>query len=140
MPSSKPNRGGCTVTIQATLFEIEHLHALEISHHVGIDDSGSLSDCGGNVIRNMEQQRCGDTQLPETFAGRHPEDFPPPVLPSAADLDTYVAMVADEEKIRVLTSNARVANRPGRLNAPDREMVPQIVTAVRALIRKKSET
>jgi hypothetical protein len=56
------------------------------------------------VIRNMEQQRCGDTQLPETFVGRHPEDSPPLVLPSAADLDTYVAMVADEEKIRGLTS------------------------------------
>jgi hypothetical protein len=68
------------------------------------------------VIRNMEQQRCGDTQLPETFAGAHPEDFPPLALPSAADLDTYVAMVADEEKIRGLTSNARVANRPVRLN------------------------
>jgi hypothetical protein len=36
MPSSKPNRGGCTVTIQVTLFEIEHLRASELSHHVGI--------------------------------------------------------------------------------------------------------
>jgi hypothetical protein len=68
------------------------------------------------VIRNIEQQRCGDTQLPETLLGRHPQDFPPLALPSAADLDTYVAMVADEEKIRGLTSNARVVNRRGRLN------------------------
>ena len=68
------------------------------------------------MIRNMEQQRCGDTQLPEAFVGRHPEDLPPLLLPSAADLDTYVATVADEEKIRGLTSNARVANKPGRLN------------------------
>jgi hypothetical protein len=106
----------------------------------GIKDSGNLSDCGGNVIRNMEQQRCGDTQLPETFVGRHPEVFPPSVLPSAADLDTYVAMVADEEKIRGLTSNARVANRPGGFNPQIGEMVPQIVTGVRqALNRKKSE-
>jgi hypothetical protein len=56
------------------------------------------------VIRNMEQQRCGDTQLPETLLGRHPEDFPPLVLPSAGDLDTYVRIAADEEKIRGLTS------------------------------------
>jgi hypothetical protein len=69
------------------------------------------------VIRNMEQQRCGDTHLPETLLGRHPGDFQPLVLPSAADLDMYVAMVADEEKIRGLTSNARVVNRPGRLNS-----------------------
>jgi len=68
------------------------------------------------VIRNMEQQRCGDTLLPETLSGRHPEDFPPPLLPSTADLDAYVAMIADEEKIRGLTSNASVGNRPGRLN------------------------
>jgi hypothetical protein len=68
------------------------------------------------VIRNMEQQRCGDTQLLETLLGRHPEDFPPPAHPSTADLDTYVAMVADEEKVRGSTSNASVANRPGRLN------------------------
>ena len=31
--------------------------------------------------------------------GRLPEDFPPFVLPSATGLDTYVAMIADEEKI-----------------------------------------
>ena len=83
---------------------------------MGIKDSGNLSDCGGKVIRNMEQQRRGDTQQPETLFGKHPEDFPPLVLPSAADLDTYVAMVADEEKSKALTSNARVANRPVRLN------------------------
>jgi hypothetical protein len=53
-------------------------------------------------------------QLPETLLGRHPEDFPSLGLPSTADLDTYVAMVADEEKVRGLTSNARVANRPDR--------------------------
>lgn len=111
MPFSKPNRGGCTVTIQVTLFESEHLRASEISHHVGIKDYGNLSECGGKVIRNIEKQRCGETQLPETLLGRHPEDFPPVVLPSEADLDTYVAMVADEEKIRGLTSSARVANR-----------------------------
>jgi hypothetical protein len=80
---------------------------------VGINDSGNLSDCGGNVIRHMEQQRCGDTHLPETFVGRHPEDFPPLVLPSAADLDTYVAMVADEEKIRGLTSKRKSCQQIG---------------------------
>jgi hypothetical protein len=63
------------------------------------------------VIRNIEQQRCGDTQLPETLLGRHPEDFPHVVLPSTADLDIYVAMMADEERIRGLTSSASVANR-----------------------------
>lgn len=68
------------------------------------------------MIRNMAQQRCGDTQQPETLFGRHPEDFPPLVLPSTADLDIYVAMMADEERIRGLTSNARVVNRRGRLN------------------------
>ena len=83
---------------------------------MGIKDSGNLSDCGGKVIRNIEQQRCGDAQLPETLLGRHPEDFPHVVLPSTADLDTYVAMVADEEKIRGLTSSATVATRAGRLN------------------------
>jgi hypothetical protein len=77
---------------------------------VGIKDSGNLSDCGGKVIRNMEQQRRGDTQQPETLFGKHPEDFPPLVLPSTADLDIYVAMMADEERIRGLTSNARVVN------------------------------
>jgi hypothetical protein len=69
------------------------------------------------VSRNMEQQRCGDTHLPDTLLRRHPGDFPPCVLPSAADLDTYVAVVADEEKIKDLTSNARVASRPDRLNS-----------------------
>ena len=68
------------------------------------------------MIRNIEQQRCGDTQQPETLFGKHPEDFPPLVLPSTADLDIYVAMMADEERIRGLTSNARVVNRRGRLN------------------------
>jgi hypothetical protein len=34
------------------------------------------------VIRNMERQRCDDMQLPETLLGRHPEGFPPLVLPS----------------------------------------------------------
>ncbi len=63
------------------------------------------------MIRNIEQQRCGDTQLPETLLGRHPEDFPHVVLPSTADLDIYVAMMADEERIRGLTSSASVANR-----------------------------
>jgi hypothetical protein len=63
------------------------------------------------VIRNIEQQRCGDTQLPETLLGRHPEDFPHVVLPSTADLDIYVAMMADEERIRGLTSSTSVANR-----------------------------
>jgi hypothetical protein len=78
---------------------------------LSIKDSWNLSDCGDKVIRNIEQQRCGDTQLPETLLGRHPEDFPPVVLPSEADLDTYVAIVADEEKIRGRTSSARVTNR-----------------------------
>jgi hypothetical protein len=88
------------------------------------------------VIRNMEQQRCGDTQLPETLLGGHPEDFPSLVLPSTADLDTYVAMVAEEEEIRDLTSRASVA----KIESSVREMVPQIVTAVReASNRKKSE-
>ena len=77
---------------------------------MGIKDSGNLLDSGGNV-RNLEQQRCGDTQLPETLLARHPEDFLTVIPPSAADLDTYVAMVADEEKIRGLTSSASVANR-----------------------------
>ena len=110
------NAYGCTVAIQVTLFEIEHLCAFKISHHMGIEDSGNPWDCGGNVIRNMERQRCDDLQLPETLLGRHPEDFPPLVLPSTADLDTYVAMVADEEKVGGLTSNASVTNRSGRLN------------------------
>jgi hypothetical protein len=39
------------------------------------------------VIRNIEQQRCGDTRQPETLFGKHPEDFSPLVLPSTADLD-----------------------------------------------------
>jgi hypothetical protein len=62
------------------------------------------------MIRTLEQQRCGGTQLPETLLARHP-DLLPLVLPSTADLDTYVAMVADEERIRGLTSSASVANR-----------------------------
>ena len=77
---------------------------------MGIKDSGNLSDCGGKVIRNMEQQRWDERQLSETSLARHPEDFPPLVLPSTADLDIYVAMMADEERIRGLTSNARVVN------------------------------
>jgi hypothetical protein len=76
------NAYGCTVTIQVTLFEIEHLCSFKISHHMGIEDSGNPWDCGGNVIRNMERQRCDDMQLPETLLGRHPEGFPPLVLPS----------------------------------------------------------
>jgi len=56
------------------------------------------------VIQNVEQERCGDLRQPIKLFGRHPEDFLPLVLPSAADLDTYVAMVANEEKIRKLTS------------------------------------
>jgi hypothetical protein len=68
------------------------------------------------VIRNIEQQRCGDTQHPETSFGNHPEDFPPLVLPSTADLDIYVAMMAGEERIRGLTSNARVVARRSRSN------------------------
>ena len=56
------------------------------------------------MISNIEQDRYGDTQQPENLFGRHLLDFPPLVLPSTADLDTYVAMVADEEKIRGLTS------------------------------------
>jgi hypothetical protein len=56
------------------------------------------------VIRNVEQERCDDTQQRGRLFGRHPENVPPLVLPSVADLDTYVAMVADEEKIRELTS------------------------------------
>ena len=55
------------------------------------------------MIRN-EQERCGNTQQPEKLFGRRPEGFPALVLPSAADLDAYVAMVADEERIRGLTS------------------------------------
>jgi hypothetical protein len=68
------------------------------------------------VIRNMEHRRCRGAQLPEPLSARHLEDFPSPVLPSMADLDTYVAMVADEEKNRGLTSNVTVANRPGGLS------------------------
>jgi hypothetical protein len=56
------------------------------------------------MIPNIEQARYGDTQQPGNLFGRHLVDFPPLVLPSTADLDTYVAMVADEEKIRGLTS------------------------------------
>jgi hypothetical protein len=56
------------------------------------------------VIRNVEPDRCGNMQQPEQLSERRPEDFPPLVLPSAADLDSYVAMVADEERIRGLTS------------------------------------
>jgi hypothetical protein len=56
------------------------------------------------MIPNIEQERYGDTQQPGNLFGRRPVDFPPLVLPSTADLDTYVAMVADEEKIRGLTS------------------------------------
>jgi hypothetical protein len=56
------------------------------------------------MISNIEQDRYGDTQQPENLFERHLVDFPPLVLPSTADLDTYVAMVADEEKIRGLTS------------------------------------
>jgi hypothetical protein len=63
------------------------------------------------VIRNIEQTRCGETQPPETLFGKHTEDFPPLVLPSTDDLDNYVAMMADEEKIRGLTSNADIRAR-----------------------------
>ena len=56
------------------------------------------------MIRNVEQERCGNTQQPERLFGRCPEDFPTLVLPSAADLDAYVAMIGDEEKIRGLAS------------------------------------
>ena len=56
------------------------------------------------MISNIEQERYDDTQQSENLFGRRPMDFPPPVLPSTADLDTYVAMVADEEKIKGLTS------------------------------------
>jgi len=55
------------------------------------------------MISNIEQEKCGDTRQPEK-SGRHLEHLLPLVLPSAVDLDTYVAMVADEEKIRGLTS------------------------------------
>jgi hypothetical protein len=56
------------------------------------------------MISNIEQERDGDTQQPENLFGRRPVDFPPPVLPSTSDLDTYVRIAADEDRIRRLTS------------------------------------
>jgi hypothetical protein len=56
------------------------------------------------MISSIEQDRYGATQQPENLLGRRPVHFPPPVLPSAADLDTYVRLAADEDKIRRLTS------------------------------------
>jgi hypothetical protein len=56
------------------------------------------------MISNIEQERYGDTQQPENLFGRRPVDFPPPVLPSTSDLDTYVRIAADEDRIRRLTS------------------------------------
>jgi hypothetical protein len=56
------------------------------------------------MIPIIEQERYDDTQQSENLFGRRRVDFPPPVLPSTADLDTYVAMMADEEKIKGLTS------------------------------------
>jgi hypothetical protein len=57
------------------------------------------------VIRNVEQERGSNIQQPDKLFGRCPEKFPPLLLPSAADLDAYVAMVAEEERIRGLTSS-----------------------------------
>jgi hypothetical protein len=70
---------------------------------LGINDSGYLLECGGKVIRNKEHLRCGDTQLPETLLGRHPEDPPSLVPTSAGDLDSHVRIAADEEEIRKVT-------------------------------------
>lgn len=63
------------------------------------------------MISTIGQQRYVDTQQTESLFGRRPVDFPPLALPSTADLDTYVAMVADEEKIRGLTSNLALGRR-----------------------------
>ncbi len=56
------------------------------------------------MVPNIEQERYGDTQQPGNLFGRRPVDFPPFVLPSTADLDTYVRLAADEDRIRRLTS------------------------------------
>jgi hypothetical protein len=94
------------VTILSTLSKTDHLPDVGKSHHGGMKTFGEYMDLEANMIRNIEQERCGDEQQTETF-GRHPDHLPPVVLPSTADLDTYVAMVADEEKIRGLTSKSR---------------------------------
>jgi hypothetical protein len=56
------------------------------------------------MISNIEQDRYGDTQQPENLFERHLVDFPPLALPSTADLDTYVRIAADEDRVRRLTS------------------------------------
>ena len=56
------------------------------------------------MIPNIGKERYGETQQPENLFGRRPVDFPPLVLPSTADLDTYVKLAADEDRIRRLTS------------------------------------
>jgi hypothetical protein len=60
------------------------------------------------VIRSIGAEACGDTGQPKEKFGKHPEirfvEFQPIVLPSSADLDTYIAMADEEEKIRGLTS------------------------------------
>ncbi len=48
------------------------------------------------MIPNIEQARYGETQQPVNLFGRRPVDFPPLVLPSTSDLDTYLRIAADE--------------------------------------------
>jgi len=53
------------------------------------------------VIRHVEHKKSMNTQKRKKLFIRH---SPAVVLPSTADLDTYVRLAADEDRIRRLTS------------------------------------
>jgi hypothetical protein len=53
------------------------------------------------VIRHVEHKRSMNTRKRKKLFSRH---SPAVVLPSTADLDTYVRLAADEDRIRRLTS------------------------------------
>ena len=53
------------------------------------------------MIRHVERKRNMNTQKRKKLFSRH---SPAVILPSTADLDAYVRLAADEDRIRRLTS------------------------------------